>query len=297
MRQYPTSNLVVDRPEIVEALDLETGEIPSVWDLVGNDYEKALQLRMALRQGIAAGSPLLACPLCLVPVHLVSLPQDRRFYLRHETEDGRCPARTKGTLSEERILAMKYDGARESVAHKRLKEIIAESLRSDPEFSDVEVEAVWRGEEANQRRKPDVRATWMGALPVAFEVQLSTTFLRVIAERREFYLRNGGLLFWVFNRFDMGDARLTMEDLFYNNNRNAFIASEETVAASKALGSLVLDCVWSEPSVDEGVVSWRQQRRHGWATGDASFAPDRRFDPLVQFLFPEIANDLPSSPE
>lgn len=76
MRQYPTSNLVVDRPEIVEALDLETGDIPSVWDLVGNDYEKALQLRMALRQGIAAGSPLLVCPLCLVPVHLVSLPQD-----------------------------------------------------------------------------------------------------------------------------------------------------------------------------------------------------------------------------
>lgn len=261
MCQHPTLSLVVDRPEISEALDLETGEIRSVWDLVGSDYEKALQLRMGLRQGIAAGRPRFACPLCLVPVHLVSLPQERRFYLRHETEDGRCPARTKGTLSEERILAMKYDGARESVAHKRLKTMIADSLRSDPEFSDVKVEAVWRGEEANQRRKPDVRATWRGTLPVAFEVQLSTTFLRVIAERREFYLRNGGLLFWVFNGFDMGNARLTMEDVFYNNNRNAFVASDETLAASRMAGSLVLDCVWSEPSVDEGMMSWTQQRR------------------------------------
>ena len=259
-RQQPSSLVVAD-PEIAEALDLETGEIRPVRDVVGEDYEKALQLRMALRQGIAAGTPLLACPLCTVPVHLVSLAQERRFYLRHETEDGRCPARTKGGLSEERILAMKYDGARESAAHKRMKDIIAESLRSDPDFSGVEVERVWKGEEANSRRKPDVRAVWKGTLPVAFEVQLSTTFLRVIAARREFYLREGGLLFWVFNRFEMGDARLTQEDVFYNNNRNAFVASEETLSASKAAGRLVLDCVWSEPSAEGGILTWGQHGR------------------------------------
>ncbi|WP_442951857.1 hypothetical protein [Oryzomicrobium sp.] len=32
-----------------------------------------------------AGKPLLACPLCSVPVHVVSLSKERRFYLRHET--------------------------------------------------------------------------------------------------------------------------------------------------------------------------------------------------------------------
>ena len=262
MLRQQASSLVVDNPEISDALDLETGEIRPVWEVVGEDYERALQLRMALRQGIAAGKPLLACPLCAVPVHLVSLAQKRRFYLRHETEDGRCPARTKGGLSEERILAMKYDGARESAAHKRMKDIIAESLRGDPDFSDIQIERVWKGEDANSRRKPDVRAVWKGTLPVAFEVQLSTTFLRVIAERREFYLRNGGLLFWVFNRFDMADARLTQEDVFYNNNRNAFVASEETLAASKTAGSLVLDCVWSEPSIEDGRILWSQKRQH-----------------------------------
>ncbi len=261
MHHYSTQSLVVDNPEITEVRDLVTNEIRTVWEVVGEDYEKALQTRMALKQGIEAGIPLLACPLCSVPVHLVSLSQERRFYLRHETEDGRCPFRTKGGLSEERILAMKYDGARESVAHRRMKDIIAESLRCDPDFSDVEIEKVWKGEEANGRRKPDVRAVWKGTLPVAFEVQLSTTFLRVIAARREFYLRERGLLFWVFNRFDMGDARLTQEDVFYNNNRNAFVANEDTLTASKAARRLVLDCIWSKPSAEDGMLTWGQHGR------------------------------------
>jgi competence CoiA-like predicted nuclease len=122
-----------------------------------------------------------------------------------------------------------------------MKEIIAESLRCDPNFSDVKIEPIWKGAEANQRRRPDVRACWRGTLPVAFEVQLSTTFLRVIAERRQFYLSEGGLLFWVFQRFDLGDARLTQEDIFYNNNRNAFVASTDTLEASKKSNALVLD--------------------------------------------------------
>lgn len=239
---------------------MSSGEILLAREAVGEDYEKALQLRMALRQGIAAGKPIYSCPLCVVPVHLVSLAQERRFHFRHETEDGRCPVRTKGNLSPERILAMKYDGARESAAHIRMKEIIAASLRCDPDFSDVKVEPVWKGE-ANERRKPDVRAVWRKTLPVAFEVQLSTTFLRVIAERRSFYLSQGGLLFWVFQKFDMGNARLTQEDVFYNNNRNAFLASAETLAASEKNGKLILDCVWSEPSIDKGQLLWAQHRR------------------------------------
>ena len=255
----PYTPLVVDDPAIREVRDLSSGEIRSVWETVGEDYEKVLQLRMTLQQGIAAASPRLVCPMCTVAVHLVSLARERRFYFRHETEDGRCPAKTKGHLSEERILAMKYDGARESLAHKRMKDIIADSLRCDPGFSDVRVESIWKGEEANGRRKPDVRATWQGTLPVAFEVQLSTTFLRVIAARREFYLREGGLLFWVFNRFDMADAKLTMEDVFYNNNRNAFVANEETLVASRDAGRLMLDCVWSEPSNEQGMLLWSKK--------------------------------------
>lgn len=200
---YANSSLAVDNPEIDEVLNFATGEICSVQQVIGEDLEKAHQLRMALRQGISDNKPLYACPLCVVPVHLVSLTQERRFYFRHEIEDGRCSAKTKGNLSEKQIIALKYDGARESAAHIRMKEIIAESLRSDPNFSDVAIEPIWKGMERNDRRFPDVRAIRNG-VPIAFEVQLSTTFLRVIAERRAFYLREGGLLVWVFKSFNMG---------------------------------------------------------------------------------------------
>ncbi len=125
---HDESPLAAENPEIAEVLDLATGEILDARAVIGSDKERALRLRMALRQGIAEDKPLMACPLCTVPVHLVSMAHARRFYFRHETEDGRCTAKTKGALSERQILAMKYDGARESEAHRRMKEILAESL-------------------------------------------------------------------------------------------------------------------------------------------------------------------------
>ncbi len=256
----PLQSLLVDQPEIDEILDLETGEVAPARSYVGADFEEVLRFRMGLMEAMSSKAARYACPLCVVPVHLVCMKQERKFYFRHETEDGRCPAKTKGSMSGERILAMKYDGARESVAHVRMKEIIASSLRCDPEFSDVRVEPVWKGAEANSRRKPDVTAIWRGKLRVAFEVQLSTTFLRVVAERRMFYLKEGGLLVWVFKNFSMGDSKLMQDDIYYNNNRNAFVASDETLAASREQGRMVLDCVWSTPSLVQGELLWEQQR-------------------------------------
>ena len=256
------ARLLVADPQINEVMDLATGNVAPAESWVSGDYQQVLELRMRLMQDMQAGRPLLACPLCAVPVHLVSLAAERRFYFRHETEDGRCPARTKGQLSGAQILALKYDGARESQAHRDMKNLIALSLRCDPDFSQIEIEPTWKGIEANSRRRPDVRALWKGQLPVAFEVQLSTTFLRVIAQRRQFYIQNGGLLLWVFKEFDMGDTRLTQDDIFYNNNRNAFVASRETLGASRQTGKFVLDCVWSAPSVEQGQLGWRQFHRN-----------------------------------
>jgi hypothetical protein len=253
--------LLVADPQIDEVLDLVTGKLAPAESLVTGDYQQVLEYRLHLMQEMRAGRARHACPICAVPVHLVRREKERRFHFRHETEDGRCPVKTKGKFSGEQILAMKYDGARESQAHRDMKELIAASLRCDPDFSEVEVEPIWKGIEKNSRRRPDVRALWKGRLPVAFEVQLSTTFLRVIAERREFYMRNGGLLLWVFKDFEMGDARLMQDDIFYNNNRNAFVASPATLEASLKRGKLALDCVWSEPVFEEGRLAWKQERR------------------------------------
>ena len=59
-------------------------------------------------------------------------------------------------------------------------------------------------------RKPDVKALY-GDKFIAFEIQLSTTFLSVIVERREFYLKNNALIFWIFNEFDPKNTKMTQD--------------------------------------------------------------------------------------
>lgn len=253
---YLPESLAVADAAVAEVLHLESGRVLPTHEVIGRDYEQAIQLRMALQEGISSDAPLYCCPLCVVPVRLVSQKKKGRFFFRHDLEDGRCPAKTKGSLNERQISALKYDGVRESVAHQQMKRIIAESLRNDPDFSQVEIEPIWKGLERNSRRRPDVRAVWKGVLPVAFEVQLSTTFLRVIAERRQFYLREGGLLLWVFKAFDASESRLTQDDIFYNNNRNAFVVSDKTLSASRDDKTLMLDCLWTEPVIEMGARAW-----------------------------------------
>lgn len=248
--KFSKLSLAVADSAIKEILDLRTGLIIPADAAIGNDYEHVIRLRMALRQSIAEGSPLLVCPSCGVALYLVSHASGRRFFFRHILEDGRCSALTRDSRSEAQICASKFDGARESWQHCRTKHIVVESLGCDPRFSGIQVETVVTGRDGD-RRKPDVQAMFNG-LRVAFEIQLSTTFLRVIAERRAFYRREGGLLVWIFRSFDEDHARLTQDDIFYNNNCNLFIASEATLKASRALGKFILDCRWSEPYIDNG---------------------------------------------
>jgi hypothetical protein len=244
------NSFAVADPEIEEVLDLSSGAVISARQAIGSDYDDVIKLRMTLRTAIDRQEPIYACPLCHVPVYLVSLMEKRRFFFRHELEDGRCPARTRGELSQDEIDARKYNGAKESRDHIHMKEIISESLRYDPRFSDISVEKVWKSRNKGEWRRPDVQAIF-GGRRIAFEVQLSTTFLRVIAQRREFYLREGGLLLWVFKTFNEEKTRLTQDDVFYNNNHNAFLVSDETLRISKETGTFTLECLWTRSVTDQ----------------------------------------------
>lgn len=252
-------SLAVAKPEIPEVARIDTWEILPVAKLIGSNYAEVIQLRMALRGAIARNEPIYACPRCGVPVYLVSREDTRRFFFKHLHEDGSCPAVTRGDLSEKEINAQKYNAAKESPDHRRMKEIIEASIKCDARFAAPQVEKTWKGADGAWRR-PDVQASF-GEQRIAFEVQLSTTFIRVIAERREFYLREGGMLIWLFKNFTEHDTRLTQDDVFYNNNRNAFLASEETLAASRATGRLHLECCWTAPARIDNKVVLSQHRK------------------------------------
>ncbi len=293
MTDNQAESLVVLDPEITEVLDLEAGVLICANAVIGSDYGQAMALRMCLRQSIAENAPLYACPICGVPVYLVSRKEKRQFFFRHHLEDGRCSARTRGELSEADINARKYNGAKESRAHIRMKSIIADSLRCDPRFSRVQVEATLKGQDRATWRRPDVLAIYEG-MPVAFEIQLSTTFLRVIAERRAFYQREGGLLVWIFKSFDADRARLTQEDIFYSNNRNLFLASDETLRASQEAGRLILDCHWVEPFFDAGKI---ETRWNGRRAAFDEMAIDRQRQRVFLYDYEQAARALESTTE
>lgn len=244
------NNLTVINPEIPEIIDKISGAILPVKEVIGSDYEKVMKLRTEIRTLIARGVPRYICPWCHVPVNLARLEKFKRFFFKHTIEDGSCPAHTSGKLSEAEINARKYNGVKESEPHKEMKKIISESLQLDGKFKEVAVEQVLKGQEPGKWRKPDVSATFDNKVQIVFEIQLSTTFLRVIVERKEFYLKEDRLLCWIFKEIKEEYPRLMQDDIFYSNNHNLFLASEETLRVSRQQEKFFLKCCWVEPTIE-----------------------------------------------
>ncbi len=90
---------------------------------------------------------------------------------------------------------------------------------------------------------------------------MSTTFGRVMAEREVFTNRKARCFFGVFGEFDLDHARLMMEVIFVNNNRNAFVVNEATWLASQDAGTLVMECHWTQPTRHKDSIIWTRQRK------------------------------------
>ncbi|KWV51989.1 hypothetical protein AS026_05310 [Rhizobium altiplani] len=241
--------LAVDDPAISELLDFDTGEFLDARAWIGGQrYEELIAERVNVRERLAK-NPRFRCSLCSVLSYLVS-NQHKRFFFRHMTEDGSCPAETRSPLSREEILARKYDGIGESEPHKRIKRMIVRSLEADPSYSGILAERQWRSsQDPRSRRQPDVQATGPSGR-IAFEVQLSTTFLDVVAGRRSFYREEGALLAWVMGGFDPEYRRLTTDDLLFSNNSNILVVDDETASISELQRKFHVRCHFRRPVRD-----------------------------------------------
>lgn len=243
--------LAVDDPEITQVMCAETGQHRLVRDVLGKDITELMNLRMQVRMRMQT-DPVYRCSICGVAVHVCSSATKRRFFFKHREQDGSCPANTSGGLNQNEIDARKYNGAKESKLHVRMKDWITQCLALDPRFDSVRQEARWKGALPSQWRKPDITAHY-GSMPVAFEIQLSTTPLSVIAARRIFYQAEGALLFWIFAEFEQDYRRLTEDDIFFSNNLNAFVVNQKTVKASIEAQEFLVECVWVQPMIDGGL--------------------------------------------
>ncbi|MBX3710392.1 MAG: hypothetical protein KF800_00300 [Lysobacter sp.] len=245
-----------------EVLDRDTGWPVSLADFLGNASYGAIidEKRVALENDLIEGRERFVCPDCDQAMVLRSVPThdktEDRFYFRHRLDNGECSGR-KG-LSPAAICARKFAHAKEGAQHKVLKRLIEESLAADPRFSNTQTETRWKDVDGVRWRQPDVQSVWQEQR-VAFEVQLSTTFLHVIVERMSFYRRNAGVLLWLFRDLDPSEFKLAEDDIFYSNNRNAFRVGLDTLERSRQEGRFVLHCVWHEPHLDaRGVLEDRQ---------------------------------------
>lgn len=261
---YAADSLTID-----EVMEPESCVKQSAAALIGSDYNALICLRNELEDRLVAGNPRFVCPVCGKALmircgkrHKGDPRLSEDFHFWHGKGKSNCPLSQKSRHSKEFILAAKYHGQREGQAHIRLKHLIHDSLSCDPRFTDLAIERAWKLEgDPRQWRRPDVSANFLG-VPVVFEIQLSTTFVSVMAERRHFYRERGALLVWIVADFDPAWTALAHEDIFYPNNRNIFVANEDTLAASRENGRFTLDAHWLEPcDAGRAVPDFRHQ--HG----------------------------------
>lgn len=240
----------VSKPEIEEVRSLKSGFVMDVRRLISAfRYERAILLRQKLKSLVKNNEARVVCSTCGVPVYL-ACSTSKRFFFRHRHEDGSCPAVTRTGFTEADIRAMKYRGAQESEAHRRNKALLLRSLAADARFTELLSEQTWRASEGLPGlRRPDVSASVSG-LRLAFEVQLSTTFLDVVLNRRAFYRAEGAALVWVVPNFHPYDRRMTDDDILFSNNSNIFVVDEGTAAASEAASSLIMKCWYRRPVID-----------------------------------------------
>ncbi|WP_085811952.1 DUF6035 family protein [Geoanaerobacter pelophilus] len=232
---------------------------------LNSDRRGFAELRLEHETAYLNNNPILRCAAChqpVVPRRQKNKDTQLRFFKhRNPHSDQSCPYKTSGGVSQRQIDAMRYNGQKEGRDHIRLKGFVHRSILADSSFSDSQVESRWWGEVNPEKwKKPDVSAVRDG-LRIAFEIQLSTTFMGVMADRRKFYLENNGLLVWIFKSVDKEAPRQFQDDIFYNNNSNIFVVDEETEQLSEERKELVLRCHYLEPILLETVIAerWREK--------------------------------------
>lgn len=265
---------------IQDLLNLQTGQQLQADKILSQSEAKIHTLRRKLKEQqlhFKKGHTdciSISCALCYQPV-VISGNQNQEYFFKHGYESGDCPIKTTGEYTHEEINRMKYNGAKESRRHIELKSAIAQALEgANSTCTDVRQEArITSTGLSKEWRKPDVQAV-CGNKHLAFEIQLSTTFLDVIIERESFYHSEQIFMLWIFHKFSEGGSRFTEKDIYYANNRNAYVITDKTRERSNELGKLVLECHYQEPFISNKRIINR------WMTQEVTLS-DLSFDEVT----------------
>lgn len=245
----------VDEPKrtIDTVIDIETDKEIYAKSFFAQSEGVIFKKRTELEKAIYLHRPMYVCKYCGQMVKISGRKTERgmaRFF-SHLRDSDDCDYKTTTGRTRREINREKYARCNEGERHKFLKAEIVKYLELTNGITDVRMENTVKGNHPILRwRRPDVIANYRGQ-EVVFELQLSTTFVSVIAERDLFYRLNQKHIIWVSNFDEQGEhvdlTNMMVKDIYYNNRMNLFIFDLDAQRKSEELGELVLKCNWITP--------------------------------------------------
>lgn len=231
---------------MTQVFDPEESQVKDALDFLSLNKEVLFKLRRQLRPRVK--ERVLLCPRCYQPLILAG-SIDQSLHFRHVKDSDDCPIKTTCNLTEEEINAIKFNGQKEGRLHKENKEFIYDILAKDHAFFGAVMEKTFREENpvgtAKEWRRPDVHATFeLNQAEIAFELQVSTTFIDTIIDRENFYQRNNKFILWIFVAHEK--SNFTELDILYANRCNAYILDDEAKQESIKQQQLVLKCSYKD---------------------------------------------------
>lgn len=249
----PIGGIDKTKRTIDTVLDIKENIIISAKSFFSQPESVIFRMRTELEKAIYLKKPRFICKYCGQMVKISGKKTQRgvaRFF-SHLRDSDDCDCKTTTGRTKREIERAKYGRCNEGERHKFLKTEIARHLNTTKGVSEVQLENTFKGNHPILRwRRPDVYAKYRGQ-DVVFELQLSTTFVSVIAERDLFYRMNNTHIIWIFNFDEQAEhvdlTNMMTKDIYYNNHFNIFIFDKEAQKQSKERGELILKCNWIKP--------------------------------------------------
>jgi len=236
---YQSQVVLVENPALPYVLCCRSNTTISVSSLFSQmTWEQMLQLRASINENKKRETPFYRCPKCKTPVYLLSSINYRVFF-QHLPTMTKCSLKEK-SLTRKEINATIYATRTESPKHRELIYMIRKSLSYDDEFSSIQSPATVRSSAGDgTRRYPDILSDYAD-IKVVFEAQVSSTFLDIIQERRDFYANEKMCLMWIMEEFDPYNRRLTQDDMIVHHKGVAFVVNEETLMATMSASEFIV---------------------------------------------------------
>ena len=234
-------------------VDVETGNEIYAKEFFSQPKSVIFRMRTELQKAIYLHHPKFICKYCGQMVKISGRKNKRgaATFFSHLRDSEDCDYKTTTGRTKREIERERYSKCNEGERHKKLKDLLATFLLRTSGVTNVRKENTMLGNHPILKwRRPDVAISYRGQ-EIVFELQLSSTFVSVIAERDLFYRLNKKFIIWVFNFDDQSEHvnlnNMVVEDVYYNHKLNIFIFDKAAYEESLKRGELILKCNWIKP--------------------------------------------------